>query len=156
MLYSRPEPGPYILHLYIYITNHRILVRETTRDQLECKISLKAETVDRLVGDPNLRAMIYCASEPISPFTKVDISFPHQVEIKINLDEVKSNLRGLKNKPGSTRPADITHLLRKRAGYENSMAVTYALTHKVSHMPSLFQICSAPETHRCVQGKAMY
>ena len=75
--------------------------------------------------------MIYCASDPVTPFNKVDISFPHQVEIKVNLDEVKSNLKGLKNKPGSTRPADITQLLRKRAGYDNSMAVTYALTHKV-------------------------
>ena len=76
--------------------------------------------------------MIYGASDPISPFSKVDIAFPHQVEIKVNLDEVKANLRGLKNKPGSTRPADITHMLRKRAGYENSMSVTYALTTKVS------------------------
>lgn len=84
-----------------------------------------------LNNDPTLRVMIYCASEPIHPFVRVDISFPHQVEIKINLDEVKANLRGLKNKPGSTRPADITHLLRKREGYENSMTVTYALTHKV-------------------------
>ncbi|KAL8710487.1 MAG: hypothetical protein Q9220_004919 [cf. Caloplaca sp. 1 TL-2023] len=46
------------------------------------------------------------------------------------MDEVKTNLRGLKNKPGSTRPADITHLLRKRANYENSLSLTYALTHK--------------------------
>ncbi len=74
--------------------------------------------------------MIYCASDPLSPFSKADIAFPYQVEIKVNMDEVKANLRGLKNKPGSTRPADITDLLRKRAGYENTMTVTYALTHK--------------------------
>ena len=81
--------------------------------------------------DPSLKVLLYCASDPISPFSKVDIAFPHQVEIRVNQDEVKSNLRGLKNKPGSTRPADITDLLRKRAGYENSMTVTYALTNKV-------------------------
>jgi E3 SUMO-protein ligase PIAS1 len=97
---------------------------------VECKISLRAETANTLSGDSTVRAMIYCASEPISPFSKVEISFPHQVEIKVNQDEVKANLRGLKNKPGSTRPADITQLLRKRAGYENSMIVTYALTAK--------------------------
>lgn len=75
--------------------------------------------------------MIFCASEPVSQYSKLDVAFPHQVEIKVNMDEVKANLRGLKNKPGSTRPADITTLLRKRANYENSMSLTYALTHKV-------------------------
>lgn len=106
-------------------------VREATRDQLECKINLRADTVERLSRDPSLKVMVYAAAEPISPFNKVDITFPQQIEIRVNLDEVKSNLRGLKNKPGSTRPADITHLLRKRAGYENSMTVIYALTSKV-------------------------
>ncbi|KAL8674619.1 MAG: hypothetical protein Q9168_000994 [Polycauliona sp. 1 TL-2023] len=106
------------------------IVREATRDTIECKITLKPDVVDRLVSEPNLRAMIFCASEPISHFSKVDVSFPHQVEIKVNLDEVKANLKGLKNRAGSTRPADITNLLRKRAHYDNSMTLTYALTHK--------------------------
>ncbi|KAL8809712.1 MAG: hypothetical protein Q9200_003181 [Gallowayella weberi] len=88
------------------------------------------DVADKLASDPSIRVMIFCASEPISHFSKLDIAFPHQVEIKVNLDEVKANLRGLKNRPGSTRPADITNLLRKRANYENSMSLTYALTHK--------------------------
>ena len=105
-------------------------VRESTRDQVDCKIILRDDLADKLTRDPNIRVMIYCASDPLSPFSKADITFPYQVEIKVNMDEVKANLRGLKNKPGSTRPADITDLLRKRAGYENNMTVTYALTHK--------------------------
>ena len=77
--------------------------------------------------------MMYCCADSThSPFQKVDIAFPYQVEIRVNQDEVKANLRGLKNKPGSTRPADITDLLRKRAGYENHLQITYALTNKVS------------------------
>ncbi|MCJ1395256.1 SUMO ligase siz1 [Xylographa bjoerkii] len=105
-------------------------VREATRDQLETKINLRQDVVDRLVADSSQKVMIYCASEPISPFSQVDITFPHQIEIRVNLDEVKANLRGLKGKPGSTRPADITTLLRKRSGYENTLNVTYALTNK--------------------------
>ncbi|KAL8918816.1 MAG: hypothetical protein Q9208_007154 [Pyrenodesmia sp. 3 TL-2023] len=108
----------------------KALVREATRDQVDCKIILRPDIADKLLADPSIRVMIYCASEPISHFAKVDIAFPHQVEIKVNLDEVKANLRGLKNKPGSTRPPDITSLLRKRANYENSLSLTYALTHK--------------------------
>lgn len=84
--------------------------------------------------------MVYCAADLTSPFSKADIAFPHQIEIKVNLDEVKANLRGLKNRPGSTRPADITNLLRKRANYENTMMVTYALTHKVC-LDQLFFPC---------------
>ncbi|KAL9007273.1 MAG: hypothetical protein Q9188_000076, partial [Gyalolechia gomerana] len=101
-------------------------------DQVECKITLESDVTDKLTTDPSIRVMVFCASEPISHFSKVDIAFPHQVEVKVNMDEVKANLRGLKNRPGSTRPADITTLLRKRVNYENSLSLTYALTHKVS------------------------
>ncbi|KAL8824751.1 MAG: hypothetical protein Q9170_008055 [Blastenia crenularia] len=108
----------------------KALVREATRDQVECKINLGPDVTDKLTTNPSVRVMIFCASEPISHFAKVDITFPHQVEIKVNMDEVKANLRGLKNRPGSTRPADITTLLRKRANYDNTLSLIYALTHK--------------------------
>lgn len=106
-------------------------MREGTRDQVDCKITLRPDVADQITTDSSIRTMIFCASEPISHFAKVDIAFPHQVEIKVNMDEVKANLRGLKNKSGSTRPPDITALLRKRANYENLLSLTYALTHKV-------------------------
>lgn len=114
------------------MADHSAIVRESTRDQVECRITLQPDIADKLAADSSFRVLLFCASEPISHFTKVDIAFPHQVEIKVNLDEVKANLRGLKNKPGSTRPPDITNLLRKRAHYDNSLSLTYALTHKVS------------------------
>ncbi|MCJ1227734.1 SUMO ligase siz1 [Toensbergia leucococca] len=100
-------------------------VRESTRDQVDCKINLRADIAERMQRESSTRAMIYCASDMAAAFSKVDVAFPHQVEIRVNLDEVKANLRGLKNKPGSTRPADITDMLRKRAGYDNPMTVTF-------------------------------
>ena len=115
----------------------KVLVRESTRDQVDTKIVLRGDLAQRILDDSGLKVMIYCASEPINPYTLTDVAFPHQVEIKINEDEVKANLRGLKNKPGSTRPADITKLLRIRADYSNMMKVTYALTQKVNIFPSL-------------------
>lgn len=76
--------------------------------------------------------MVYCAADTgLSPYTKSDVAFPHQVELKANLDEVKANLRGLKNKPGTTRPADVTSYIRKKHGYPNLIIMTYALTQKV-------------------------
>ncbi|KAJ5358555.1 uncharacterized protein N7496_010968 [Penicillium cataractarum] len=106
-------------------------VREQTRDSIELKVSLSASTASDLQTDPNLRVMIYCAADSgLKQYTKSDIAFPHQVELKANLDEVKANLRGLKNRPGTTQPADVTAHIRKKANYPNNIVMTYALTTK--------------------------
>ncbi len=83
----------------------------------------------RVPSDPTLRVMVFCSLEGQG---KQDISFPHQSEIKVNGGEIKANLRGLKNKPGSTRPVDITKDLRLNIpAYGNLVEMTYALTSKV-------------------------
>ena len=61
----------------------------------------------------------------------VDISFPQQIEVRVNGEEVRANFKGLKNKPGTTKPVDITALLRKVPEYGNNVAVTHAFTTKV-------------------------
>ena len=88
--------------------------------------------------EPSLRVMVFCAGDNHG---QQDIAFPHQSEIKVNGGEVKANLRGLKNKPGSTRPVDITKELRlKIPQYSNNVEMTYALTSKVDggslHVPT--------------------
>ncbi|GKZ85196.1 SUMO ligase siz1 [Aspergillus niger] len=106
-------------------------VREQTRDSVELKVILTPTVAARLQADPNIRVMVYCAADTgLNQYTKSDIAFPHQVELKANLDEVKANLRGLKNKPGTTRPADVTQYIRKKPGYPNNIVLTYALTQK--------------------------
>lgn len=112
--------------------NLKVPAREQTRDTVELVINLRTDIAERLSADNSTRAMIYSASDPMSPFSKLDIEFPYQLEIKINQDEVKANFRGLKNKPGTTRPVDITTMLRPKPGYDNHMVVTYALTKKAS------------------------
>ncbi|OXV05952.1 hypothetical protein Egran_06280 [Elaphomyces granulatus] len=109
--------------------------REQTRDSVELKVVLNTSVAARLQLEQNLRVMVYCAADTgLTPFSNSDISFPHQVELKTNLDDVKANLRGLKNKPGSTRPADITNYIRKKAGYTNHVVMTYALTQKTFYV----------------------
>jgi E3 SUMO-protein ligase PIAS1 len=91
--------------------------------------------------EPNLRVMVFCAAED-KP--KQDIAFPHQSELKVNGGDVKANLRGLKNKPGSTRPVDITKDLRLNLpAYGNTVEMTYALTSKAG---SGSQVRSHPKT----------
>lgn len=85
-------------------------------------------------NDKFLRVMVFCAA---ADYGTQEITFPHQSELKVNGDEVKANLRGLKNKPGSTRPADITDLLRLRLPqYTNNVEFTYALTTKAGDKAS--------------------
>ncbi|CAK7267842.1 E3 SUMO-protein ligase pli1 [Sporothrix epigloea] len=94
--------------------------------------------LQKCLDDPTMRVMIFCAA---SNYDVQDIAFPFQCEIKVNGGEIKANLRGLKNKPGSTRPVDITSLLRlKPPGYGNSLEFTYALTGKCFDATSYLQL----------------
>ncbi|RAK96428.1 uncharacterized protein BO80DRAFT_458967 [Aspergillus ibericus CBS 121593] len=127
-LSTQQRPSP----LSIQMPSHGLTpVREQTRDSVELKVVLTPNVASRLQAEPNLRVMVYCAADTgLNQFTKSDVAFPHQVELKANLDEVKANLRGLKNKPGTTRPADVTQYIRKKPGYPNNIVMTYALTQK--------------------------
>jgi E3 SUMO-protein ligase PIAS1 len=83
--------------------------------------------------DKTLRVMVFGCEYDAPAQGKREIAFPHQSEIKVNGGDIKANLRGLKNKPGSTRPVDITDALRLRQmTYSNNVEMTYALTQKAS------------------------
>lgn len=107
----------------------------THRNSVKAIVTLDLADVQQFTADKSYRCMVYCAAvDGITPFTKdTDITFPHQVELRVNDEQISGlNLRGLKNKPGSTRPADITdYLLNKKAHYRNEVTLTYALTQKV-------------------------
>ncbi|KAK8049255.1 PINIT domain-containing protein [Apiospora phragmitis] len=83
--------------------------------------------------DKTTRVMVFCAAEDQGI---QEVAFPHQSELKVNGGEIKANLRGLKGKPGSTRPVDITSSLRlDKHSYVNNVEFTYALTQKVKTNP---------------------
>ncbi|KIW10298.1 hypothetical protein PV08_11260 [Exophiala spinifera] len=106
--------------------------RESTRDTARLTITLGQQVASQLESDSSYRVMVFCAGEGFTPFTREsEIAFPHNVELKCNSDEVKVNLRGLKNRPGSTKPADVTDFIRKKPpNYPNSVEMIYALTTK--------------------------
>ncbi|TQS38966.1 hypothetical protein Golomagni_00520 [Golovinomyces magnicellulatus] len=84
--------------------------------------------LNRLAQEPDLRVMVFGVSEGYGP---QDVAFPHQSELRVNGGEIKANLRGLKNRPGSTRPVDITDNIRFHPpSYVNNIEMTYALTNK--------------------------
>ncbi|CAK3936734.1 E3 SUMO- ligase pli1 [Lecanosticta acicola] len=101
------------------------------RNTIRTNISLSPEQVACLSSDPSMKLLMYCgANAGNAAYTPIDVAFPSQIEVKINGDDVKWNFKGLKNKPGSTKPADITDKVRRKPGYPNQVSVTYALTQK--------------------------
>ncbi|KAI5356600.1 putative SAP domain, Zinc finger, MIZ-type, Zinc finger, RING/FYVE/PHD-type, PINIT [Septoria linicola] len=96
-------------------------------------ISLSPDQSQRMKADPSLKLLLYCG-KGANHYSLVDVEFPNQLEVKINNDDVKSNFKGLKGKPGTTKPADITDKIRKNSGYQNQLSITYALTKERFHI----------------------
>lgn len=117
------------------------------RHTVRAEIKLSDQHARQLKDDPSMRLMLYCGQNTgINPYAAIDIAFPNQIEVKVNGDDVKSNYKGLKNQPGSTKPADITSYIRKLAGYPNQISVCYALTQRrFSYVVSLVKRHSAEE-----------
>ncbi|KAK5162385.1 hypothetical protein LTR04_003898 [Oleoguttula sp. CCFEE 6159] len=91
------------------------------RQTLNLPITLATTDLERL-KTRSWRVMLYCAMDANGmQFALHDIAFPHQLEIKVNQEDVKANYKGLKNKPGSTKPVDITDLLRKTPDAGNAI-----------------------------------
>ncbi|CUS24117.1 LAQU0S14e00518g1_1 [Lachancea quebecensis] len=65
--------------------------------------------------------------DPLENRGDAPIQFPHPNEIRFNDVQVKDNVRGLKNKPGTAKPADLTPYLRP-FGSENVLQLIYAFT----------------------------
>ncbi|KIX98051.1 uncharacterized protein Z520_06130 [Fonsecaea multimorphosa CBS 102226] len=126
--------------IYQPLTNpYECKVRESTRDTLRIIVSLPKDSHEALLNNPTFRVMVFCTSDPHGTYESSDsymndlseIAFPHNVELKCNGLEVKANLKGLKNRPGSTRPADITSFVKKKpAQFPNTVEMIYALTTK--------------------------
>ncbi|EXJ62743.1 hypothetical protein A1O7_03181 [Cladophialophora yegresii CBS 114405] len=127
------KPSPFYTITRSLTQIHRCGPQEGSRETARLVVMLSPDVIDKLTSDPSCRVMVFCAAEPVGSYTNgpSDIAFPHNVELKCNGDDVRSNLRGLKNRPGSTRPADITSLVRtKPANYPNAVEMVYALTTK--------------------------
>ncbi|KAK9365099.1 PINIT domain-containing protein [Lipomyces kononenkoae] len=61
-------------------------------------------------------------------YRQATIQFPLSIEIRVNGKVVQANLRGLKNKPGTAKPADLTDYVTKDATTRNTVEVIYAYT----------------------------
>ncbi|KAH7308209.1 transport protein particle component-domain-containing protein [Stachybotrys elegans] len=111
-----------------FVNRPRATAMAQHRNSITIPLKLNDHPVlQRCVSDTNYRVMVFCAGDTSGP---QHVAFPYQSELRVNGGDIKANLRGLKNKPGSTRPVDITSALRLRPSYTNNIEFTYALTQK--------------------------
>lgn len=101
------------------------------RHTVTAPLSLLQSALDRLKDDRDLRVMVFCTVDAPGVHQPTDIAFPAQVELRVNSETYSGNLRGMKKKPGTTRPADITNLLRKIPNYTNTVSLIYQATDRV-------------------------
>ena len=102
------------------------------RQSTHLTLPLSQHNVEHMNVDSRYRVMLYGAVDSgMGPYARCEVTFPQQIEVKVNGEEVKANYKGLKNKIGSVRPVDITNHIRKAPEYANRISVTYALTTKV-------------------------
>ena len=109
-------------------------IKTEKKEPFELSVVLSAETIEDLKANESNRVMLYCAVDNgLNMYAASEIAFPPAVELRINEGPVKANLRGLKNKPGTTRPVDITKSLRIMAGYHNRISIGVFPPHTVGH-----------------------
>ncbi|KAG0287832.1 SUMO ligase siz1, partial [Dissophora globulifera] len=96
----------------------------------------------QLKKNPDYQLMVFCGWADGPSSTPILMEFPHVCEIKVNGKLLEANLRGMKNKPGTVSPANITRLCRLEPAdynkvefiYANSTKRYYASTHMVKRI----------------------
>lgn len=80
----------------------------------------------QLRREPDYQIMVFCTSVEGAANPPALMEFPHVCEIKISGRVLEANLRGMKNKPGTVSPANITRLCRLEPAEYNKVEFIYA------------------------------
>jgi hypothetical protein len=84
--------------------------------------------------DKHFKLYLLCgAYDPKKSTSDAFIEFPQPLEIHFNGSLVKDNVKGLKNKPGSAKPANLTPFIKQTSGGYNELKIIYAFT-KVDYL----------------------
>lgn len=95
-----------------------------------CVAKFKFTKADWSLLDSNkkLKLYLFCgAVNSLGSQGNEPIQFPHPNEIRFNNEHIKDNVRGLKNKLGTAKPADLTPYV-KPSPQQNILEVVYAFT----------------------------
>ncbi|QLQ78277.1 hypothetical protein HG537_0A05240 [Torulaspora globosa] len=125
-LYFKPTPFYKLIKL-IPETAQKINIT-SVRGACIAKFKLSKAEWAMLESDKKFKLYLLCGAYGNAPSAAGEyIQFPHPNEIRFNNVPVKDNVRGLKNKPGTAKPADLTPYLRPFP-QQNVLEVVYAFT----------------------------
>jgi len=71
------------------------------------------------------RLVLFCTLADRVPYGNCVIEFPTHIEIKCNGTVVSANVRGIKNRPGTVNPPDITPQAVFMGGVSNKVDINY-------------------------------
>jgi E3 SUMO-protein ligase PIAS1 len=72
------------------------------------------------------RIVLFCTQAERVNFNNCVVEFAPHTEIRCNGTIVNANLRGIKNKPGTVNPPDLTPQMILMSGVNNKIDVTFA------------------------------
>lgn len=98
------------------------------RGTVQAKFFLSQEEVSLLIQSEKFQLFMYSAENSNTNKSDADIKFPHPLEIKMNNNVVKDNIRGFKSKPGTAKPANVTPFTFISTARQNVLSVIYACT----------------------------
>ncbi|KAG7812404.1 hypothetical protein KL921_001636 [Ogataea angusta] len=104
-----------------------VLAPQKVKDRGCCRFvfNLLPEERQLLMSSPNMRACLISGQRSAS-MSEQDVEFPQPNEITLNGVKLKQTGRGIKGKPGSAKPIDLTEHLR--LSETNRLDVVYAFT----------------------------
>lgn len=94
-----------------------------------CRLSFVLNEQDTaLLRSNKLKLFLLCGVyDKTKPSTDALLEFPQPLEIHFNGIQVKDNVKGLKNKPGTAKPANLTPYIT-RPNHTNTLEMVYAFT----------------------------
>lgn len=89
---------------------------------------LTSNALNLLGQTSNHKVALMCADSTFAynPNRPMLMEFPNPVEVLVNSRKLHANLKGMKNKPGTVPPADITSFLDRTPRLSNRLDITYS------------------------------
>ncbi|KAG0274600.1 SUMO ligase siz1 [Linnemannia exigua] len=107
---------------------------------LVLKLEISPNLSQLLRNNPRYKIMLFCASNEVPNSQCMAMEFPDNSHIHVNNQRLDWSPQGVKNKPGTFSPADITRLCKLQETATNHVELRYANASKMFHA-SLHLVC---------------
>ena len=98
--------------------------RSSTPIQARLTTEMIAKLDPRSPTNP-YRLVLFCTLSARVPYGNCLVEFPSAVEIRCNGSQLSANLRGIKNRPGTVNPPDLTQYAILMHGVSNRVDITF-------------------------------